>query len=82
MSSFEKQRDVLVQEIAAALDSVINNMDILNRSLHESVQVGKDFDDVGRLWSKFYLGLGQDNSTVEDAPAADPGNVGDEPKVQ
>lgn len=81
MSSFEKQRDVLVQEIAAALDSVINNMDILNRSLHDSVQVGKDFDDVGRLWSRFYLGLGQDNATLEDAPAAEAEKTGDETKM-
>lgn len=55
-SSFEKQRDFLVQEIATAIDSVVHNLDTLNRSLNESVQVGKEFDNVGRLWSSFYNG--------------------------
>ncbi|KAM9889818.1 hypothetical protein OXX69_012742, partial [Metschnikowia pulcherrima] len=32
-SSFEQQRDQLVQEITAAMDSVVFNLDILNRSL-------------------------------------------------
>lgn len=55
-TSFEKQRDYLVQEITTALDSVVYNLEILNRSLNESIQVGKEFDNVGRLWSKFYDG--------------------------
>lgn len=54
MSNFEKQRDQLVQEVTHALDSVVRNLDVLNRSLHESVEVGKEFDHVGRLWSNFY----------------------------
>lgn len=54
MSNFEKQRDQLVQEVTHALDSVVRNLDVLNRSLHESVEVGKEFDHVGRLWTNFY----------------------------
>lgn len=67
-SSFEKQRDYLVQEIATALDSVVYNLDVLNRSLNDSIQVGKEFDNVGRLWSNFYKGL--DDTPPELEPAA------------
>ncbi|KAK6204502.1 DASH complex subunit Dad1-domain-containing protein [Scheffersomyces amazonensis] len=56
---FEKQRDLLIQEIATNIDNVIFNLDILNRSLNESIQVGKEFDDVGRLWANFYDGVNQ-----------------------
>lgn len=56
---FEKQRDLLLQEISNSMDSVVYNLDILNRSLNESIQVGKEFDDVGRLWSHFYDGMNQ-----------------------
>ncbi|SGZ52370.1 CIC11C00000000905 [Sungouiella intermedia] len=55
-NTFEKQRDYLVQEIASAMDSVVANLDTLNRSLNESIQVGKEFENVGRLWSSFYDG--------------------------
>lgn len=56
---FEKQRDMLIQEIANSVDSVVYNLEILNRSLNESIQIGKEFDDVGRLWSHFYDGVNQ-----------------------
>lgn len=32
---------------------------MLNRSLNELIQVGKEFEDVGRLWSHFYDGADQ-----------------------
>lgn len=56
-SSFESQRDYLVQEIATALDSVVYNLETLNRTLNDSVQVGKEFENAGQLWSTFYNGL-------------------------
>ena len=56
---FEKQRDLLLQETGASLDSVVSNLDVLNRSLNGSVSVGKEFDNVGRLWLHFYDGANQ-----------------------
>lgn len=56
-SAFESQRDNLVQEIASAMDSVVYNLETLNRTLNDSVQVGKEFENVGQLWSTFYNGL-------------------------
>lgn len=64
-SAFEKQRDLLVQEITAALDSVAYNLDVLNRSLNESIQVGKQFENVGRLWSTFYNGETSESAAAE-----------------
>lgn len=54
---FEKQRDLLLGEISSSIDSVVYNLEILNRSLNLSVQVGKEFDNVGRLWNLFYDGV-------------------------
>lgn len=56
-SSFETQRDCLVQEITTAMDSVVYHLETLNRSLNDSVQVGKEFENAGQLWSTFYDSL-------------------------
>lgn len=63
-ASFEKQRDQLVQEIAAAMDKVVYNLDILNRSLNDTIQVGKEFENVSRLWGTFYSGLEADKAAA------------------
>lgn len=39
------------------MDSVLNNVNALNRSLEGSIAVGKEFDSVSSLWSNFYDGL-------------------------
>jgi DASH complex subunit DAD1 len=41
------------------MDSVLNNLNSLNRSIESSVQVGKEFKSVSNLWSNFYDGLNQ-----------------------
>lgn len=56
---FEKQRDLLIQEIGLSMESVIFHLDTLNRSLGGLVAVGKEFDEVARLWSHFYDGPNQ-----------------------
>lgn len=58
-SYFEKQRDLLIQEIGLSMESVIFHLDTLNRSLAGSIAVGKEFEDVARLWSHFYDGATQ-----------------------
>ncbi|KAI5949757.1 DAD1 [Candida theae] len=64
---FNKQRDILIQEISNNLSEVYTNLETLNRSLSESIQIGKEFDDVGRLWRTFYDGM---NSIKEETSAA------------
>lgn len=57
---FEKQRDLLLQEISQSINSVIYNFEILNRSLNSSIQVGKEFNNISNLWSLFYNGLNEE----------------------
>lgn len=68
---FIKQRDLLIQEISNNLSKVHSNLETLNRSLHESKQIGKEFDDVARLWSTFYDGMNQvREKSSDDIPKA------------
>lgn len=56
---FEKHRDLLIQEISNSINSIVINLNTLNRSLNNSIQVGKEFDNVSNLWENFYNGLNQ-----------------------
>lgn len=53
-SNFLSQRDALVNRIAVTMDSLLYNLDTLNMMLNESVQVGKEFEEVQTLWKTFY----------------------------
>lgn len=77
---FEKQRDLLIQEIGISIESLIYNLDILNRSLSGSISVGKEFDNVGRLWSHFYDGVNQlkQRKEKEGTEKREPGGGADE----
>lgn len=54
LTYFEKQRDLLITEIATSMDTVLNNINALNRSLEGTVAVGKEFESVAALWANFY----------------------------
>ncbi|EGW32597.1 uncharacterized protein SPAPADRAFT_138437 [Spathaspora passalidarum NRRL Y-27907] len=56
-SDFEKQRSLLIQQIANELSNLNTNIETLNRVFDQSLSIGKEFDDLGRLWSKFYAGV-------------------------
>lgn len=59
LSYFDKQRDLLIAEIGTSMESVLNNINALNRSLEGAIAVGKEFDSVAALWANFYDGLAQ-----------------------
>lgn len=59
LTYFEKQRDLLISEISISMDSILNNLNSLNRSIESSIQVGQEFKSVSDLWSNFYDGLNQ-----------------------
>ncbi|KAK8161141.1 DASH complex subunit Dad1-domain-containing protein [Phyllosticta citrichinensis] len=52
-SYFEQQREALVGEIAVSLESVLQNINRLNRSLEGVIAVGNEFGSVEALWSQF-----------------------------
>lgn len=59
LSYFEKQRDLLISDISTSMEKVLNNLNSLNRSMEGCVAVGKEFDSVSVVWSKFYDGMTQ-----------------------
>lgn len=78
MSEFEKHRDLLIQEISNSINSIVLNLNTLNRSLHNSVQVLKDFNNVSELWANFYKGLKEEG----EEPQEEQEEEGDEPEVE
>lgn len=52
-SYFESQREALILDIAHSLNTALHNLNQLNRSLEEVIQVGNEFAPVEGLWSHF-----------------------------
>ncbi|KAK0791581.1 Dolichyl-diphosphooligosaccharide-protein glycosyltransferase subunit dad1 [Friedmanniomyces endolithicus] len=52
-SYFEQQRALLVNDVAASLERVLQNINKLNRSLEGVIAVGNEFGQVEGLWSQF-----------------------------
>ncbi|KAK1079416.1 hypothetical protein LTR33_006408 [Friedmanniomyces endolithicus] len=52
-SYFEHQRALLVNDVAASLERVLQNINKLNRSLEGVIAVGSEFGQVEGLWSQF-----------------------------
>ncbi|EMF09590.1 DASH_Dad1-domain-containing protein [Sphaerulina musiva SO2202] len=50
---FTQQRALLIQDIAASMETVLQNINKLNRSLEGVIAVGNEFSQVEGLWSQF-----------------------------
>ncbi|CZT25021.1 uncharacterized protein RCC_10749 [Ramularia collo-cygni] len=50
---FEQQRQLLIGDVAASLENVLQNINKLNRSLEGVIAVGNEFSQVEGLWSQF-----------------------------
>ncbi|KAI5362842.1 Putative DASH complex subunit Dad1 protein [Septoria linicola] len=50
---FEQQRALLIQDVAASMENVLQNINKLNRSLEGVIAVGNEFSQVEGLWSQF-----------------------------
>ncbi|KAF2645364.1 DASH complex, subunit Dad1, partial [Massarina eburnea CBS 473.64] len=62
---YESQREILIGEIAQSLESVLQNINRLNRSMEEVIQVGNEFAPVESLWSLFEGVMGQQQQQEE-----------------
>ncbi|KAM0691801.1 hypothetical protein Q7P36_008001 [Cladosporium allicinum] len=62
-SYFEQQRELLVGDVAASLEAVLQNMNRLNRSLEGVIAVGNEFSQVESLWSQFENVMSKDPDT-------------------
>ncbi|KJY00476.1 DASH complex subunit Dad1 like protein [Zymoseptoria brevis] len=50
---FEQQKQLLIGDVAASLENVLQNINKLNRSLEGVIAVGNEFSQVEGLWSQF-----------------------------
>ncbi|KAF8461425.1 DASH complex subunit Dad1-domain-containing protein [Kalaharituber pfeilii] len=69
-SFFETERARLITEISLSLDQVLQNLNLLNRSLEGVISVGKEFESVEMLWAQFEgvmgSGAGGDVAVAEE----------------
>jgi len=65
---FQTQRALLVTEIAQAMDSVLTNLNRLNRALEPILVIGNEFGSVEALWSTFegVMGDGANSNKEEE----------------
>ncbi|RKP26068.1 DASH complex subunit Dad1 [Syncephalis pseudoplumigaleata] len=57
-TTFERERDNLINEIAQAsarssMEQVIASMNLLNKNLDNIVTLGRDFEHISELWANF-----------------------------
>lgn len=52
-SYFHQQRALLVSEITQSLDTLLTQLNRLNRGLESVIAVGNEFSSVEALWSQF-----------------------------
>ncbi|EME78676.1 uncharacterized protein MYCFIDRAFT_32018 [Pseudocercospora fijiensis CIRAD86] len=74
-SYFEEQRSLLVQDVAAGLENVLQNLNKLNRSLEGVIAVGNEFSQVEGLWSQFENVMAKEPEKEENKDAAKEGAV-------
>jgi len=58
-TEFEMRRAALVGEIGDSLESVLTQINSLNRSLEGIIEIGNEFASVEALWSQFETVMGR-----------------------
>ncbi|KAF1966011.1 hypothetical protein BU23DRAFT_560580 [Bimuria novae-zelandiae CBS 107.79] len=74
-SYYESQRELLLVEIAHSLNTALHNLNHLNRSLEEVIQVGNEFAPVESLWSHFESVMGDQGQGAEGESKREDGGV-------
>ncbi|KAK7187616.1 DASH complex subunit Dad1 [Paraphaeosphaeria sporulosa] len=84
-SYYEQQRELLILEIAQSLNNALHNLNALNRSLEEVIQVGNEFAPVESLWSHFESVMGdqglEEKETKREGDAEEGARANVEPKL-
>ncbi|KAH3900631.1 Dad1p SCDLUD_003625 [Saccharomycodes ludwigii] len=60
--NFIEQREMLIQDIDQTMKSILKNLGTFNVILENINDIGKDFENVTKLWEFFYTGLQQGQS--------------------
>ncbi|QIW99334.1 hypothetical protein AMS68_004852 [Peltaster fructicola] len=58
-SNFEEQRALLLNDVVASMENVLQNINRLNRNLEGIIAVGNEFGQVESLWSQFESVMGK-----------------------
>lgn len=74
-TEFEMRRAALVGEIGDSLESVLTQVNALNRSLESIIEIGNEFASVEALWSQFETVMGK---TEEEVGADGEGDAADQ----
>ncbi|KAJ4351534.1 Dolichyl-diphosphooligosaccharide-protein glycosyltransferase subunit dad1 [Didymosphaeria variabile] len=75
-SYYEQQRELLMLEIAQSLNNALHNLNALNRSLEEVIQVGNEFAPVESLWSHFESVMGDQGQEEKEGKREGDGEEG------
>lgn len=80
-TEFELRRAALVGEIGDSLETVLTQINALNRSLEGIIEIGNEFASVEALWSQFEGMMGrseeQEADGTEGEAGEETGGVGD-----
>ncbi|KAK4618188.1 DASH complex subunit DAD1 [Fulvia fulva] len=66
---FQQQRQLLINDVAASMENVLQNINKLNRSLEGVIAVGNEFSQVEGLWSQFENVMAKDAEKEEGKDA-------------
>ncbi|ODV88710.1 hypothetical protein CANCADRAFT_19183, partial [Tortispora caseinolytica NRRL Y-17796] len=48
---YESRKEILIAEISGKFETVLSQLNELNRSIEESIAIGRDFENVSSLWT-------------------------------
>ncbi|KAA8905062.1 hypothetical protein FN846DRAFT_907522 [Sphaerosporella brunnea] len=58
--TFEQHRNNLLAEIHQTTESILRNLNLINRTIEASVEFGRNMEQVEKLWSMFEVVVGAD----------------------
>ena len=59
---FQQEKELIIQDIEKTMKSIVSNLDTLNIYLENTNEIGKEFENVSKLWEQFYTGLPYDKN--------------------
>lgn len=68
---FKQERELIIQDIEKTMKSIVSNLDTLNVYLENTNEIGKEFENVSKLWEQFYSGLPYDKKLSATSAKAD-----------
>ncbi|ODV58900.1 Dad1p ASCRUDRAFT_72301 [Ascoidea rubescens DSM 1968] len=61
-ADFEAERNLLLHDVNQKMNSVLNRLNSLNRSMEHSITIGNQFNSIANIWKGFYDGVTEEKS--------------------